>query len=255
VCEPPEPAPEEPPPPPPPTGATILWSADHEEGSLADWYYPETGEWGNYGGGEYNSGTGDSYASTSVSHTGNYSARMSILDTSLASSGTRLFRWRESRANPRAYYSAWLYFPDAIRHVDGWGWTNFFQFKSKSATRNDPILALALDYTYDAAQMYFMIEHKPPDGSSTRRYQQRSSNVPVGRWFHLEAYLEQSASGTGRMTVWQDGVQILDAPGISTRYSDGDNQWAINAYGAKLVPDDLVIYVDDAAVATERLGP
>lgn len=46
----------------------LLWSADMEEGSLADW--TSSGQ-----GGEFNSGDGDTLASRDRAHSGNWSAR------------------------------------------------------------------------------------------------------------------------------------------------------------------------------------
>jgi uncharacterized protein (TIGR03437 family) len=83
--------------PPPPT---ILWSADHEEGNMSDWYTPS-------GGGEFNSGSGVSSASTDVAHSGRYSAKATI-STPPSPSAVRLFRWAESRVQKEAYLHAEL---------------------------------------------------------------------------------------------------------------------------------------------------
>jgi hypothetical protein len=110
--------------------------------------------------------------------------------------------------------------------------------------------------------MYFMLRWKgimagPTEGEGTglKHYHQTLMDVPVGQWLHVEVYLDQSSEYTGRITVWQDGVQIYDMDNVKTKYPDGDNRWSINAYGAGISPMPFTVYVDDAAVSTSRIGP
>ena len=86
-------------------GSNLLWSADHEEGQLSDWYV-------NNGGGEFNSGNALSTASTDVAHRGRYSVKATISAPPI--SGVRLFRWAESLAHQKAYYSAWYLLPQNL---------------------------------------------------------------------------------------------------------------------------------------------
>ncbi len=46
-------------------------------------------------------------------------------------------------------------------------------------------------------------------------------NLPVKRWFRLEAFLRRSANGTGRVVVWQNGVKLWDLNGVTTKFPDG----------------------------------
>ena len=79
-------------------------------------------------------------------------------------------------------------------------------------------------------------------------------NIPVGRWWQLEVYVVKAPDATGRVTVWQDGVQVIDAPNVPTTYSD-DFQWSVDSYSRALDPSRATIYVDDAAISTSRIGP
>ncbi len=88
-----------------------------------------------------------------------------------------------------------------------------------------------------------------------RSYEQAVANLSVGRWVHIEAFLKQSDAGTGRFTVWQDGVQIFDFTGITTKYPGGRQDWSVNAYGDGINPSSVVTYIDDAAISTIRIGP
>ena len=86
------------------------------------------------------------------------------------------------------------------------------------------------------------------------RWDQDVAGVPVERWFHLEAYYRKDAGDGGRVTVWQDGVQILDLDGVRTANSD-DLGWSVDNYGAHIDPGDVLLYADDATISASRVGP
>ena len=220
----------------------ILWSADHEEGTLADWDRDD-------GGGEFNSGNGDSAVTPGFAHSGVFSVRQVIVMVGYAANGTRLFRWDEADAYPEAYYSVWYFFPQ--RYSVG-SWWNLFQFKSKSADglRNDPFWQLNV-WNRPSGEMYLY----PYNWVNSGAYPQTTADLPVGRWVHVEAFLRQSDAGAGRLTVWQDGVQIFDIEGITTKYPGGRQDWSINNYGDGISPTSVVTYVDNATISSVRVGP
>jgi hypothetical protein len=240
--------------------SSILWTADHEEGNLNDWYL-------NGGGGEFNSGNGVSQASRDFAHTGSWSAKGTI--TAPGTQAIRLFRWAESRQNPQAYYSAWYYFPKKMTSST-WG-PNIFQFKSKSdSEQSDPFwdlnvrlrsngnMYLHLNWWGELYTLYG-IEGPHQGEFGWHTYAQTLKDLPVGQWVHIEAYLRQSATFTGQLIVWQDGVEIFNQNNVKTRHpqngSWGPNDWSINNYGQDVYPSPFTIYFDDAAVSTARLGP
>jgi hypothetical protein len=220
---------------------SVFWSAGVETGDLSEWSYPGGV---NYGGGEYNSDGGSSSASTDVAHSGFRSAKL-VLDD--GAGGTRLIRWLEPREHHEAYYSAWFYFPQ--RYTVTGTWWGIFQFKSRTATQNDPFWSLYVGNRADGA-MYVYLR----DWQHKASYGQSSVNLPVGRWVHLEAFLAQSSEGAGRITVWQDGVELWDLGGISTNYAGGENHWGLTNYTDGVGGAPVTIYVDDAAVSAARLG-
>ena len=73
----------------------VLWNADMEDGSLRAWYAPETSAVGDFGGGEFTSGGGETGVSDAQAHSGRWSAKLTL---PTGSGGARLFRWREFRA-------------------------------------------------------------------------------------------------------------------------------------------------------------
>lgn len=79
--------------------------------------------------------------------------------------------------------------------------------------------------------------------------------IPVGQWVHIEAYLKKRFDNTGQLTVWQDGVKIIDVQHIRTIIGEDDRlRWSVNNYTDDIAPSDPVIYVDDAVISTERMG-
>jgi hypothetical protein len=256
----PAPSPTPPPPPPSPPAATTVWQGDMEEGTLGDWYSPSTGPSGYYGGGEYNNGNADTVASSERAHTGQYSAKASVS----GSGGTRLFRWKEPRANREAYYSAWYYFPSAFTNTS-WG-DNIFQFKSVSTSGStDPFLYVVLQNNATGGlrpEIHWWDDltvegpHKGEFGF--RKYQPLTSvQVPLGRWFKIECFLRQSKDFDGALRCTWDGTLIFDLTNIRTGYPNCsynawcvDQHWAVNNYTDGETPSPAVIYIDDPAIST-----
>ena len=257
-------------PPGSPPRSRALWSADMEERTLADWYEPSRVESlsHEHGGGEYNSRGGNSYASDEVAHSGRVSAKQ-VISTSGGSSGTRLFRWKEYRSlrvGQGLSCSAWIYLP---RPVSVAGYFNIFQFKSKTQdgayvdvffqlnifSRADGTMYLRPGWGWGAENAAFPRGPHATDGYGGKWYEPVNRiDVPVGRWFHVEAYTLPSAAYAGRTTFWQDGRLIYDFRNVKTGYANTDSengvdtQWSVNAYANGLLPRSYVQYVDDVAV-------
>lgn len=220
------------------TGRQIIWTAGMETGDLSEWADPGGRD---SGGGEFNSGGGDSWASREVAHGGEWSAKMVLSD---GVGGTRLFRWRESNARKEAYYSAWFYFPQRYVRDEWW---NIFQFKSQlSDTRNDPFWIIGVENRTDGA-MYLALR----DWIGEETFGQDAVDLPVGQWVRLECYLRQSAIRDGQLKCWQDDLLLWDLDMITTHYPDATNQWSINDYSSGVSPTPAVIYTDDASISID----
>jgi hypothetical protein len=240
----------------------VLWRADMEEGSLADWYYPEADRSGNHGGGEYNSGSGGTTASTKQARSGSWSARATL---ATGTGGTRLFRWRESRVHRVASYSAWFYFPVAER-VTG-GYWNIMQFKSRSVGGAvDPIWFLDVQTRSDGSLRPTVVWwprrlQGPRRGQSGfRRFEPRTEvRIPVGRWMHITARLRQSKGFDGVVQFWIDGQLIFGLRKVRTSFRNcrynrwcASNEWSVNNYARSLSSPNPTIYIDDAEIRRLR---
>jgi len=218
----------------------VLWSADHESGDTRNWWAPEPAhKEGHNCGGEYNSGGGVSDVVRLIAHTGRYSAVLH-LPNARNQQGVRLFRWCEPVDNRALYYSAWYFFPQQYEVRDWWA---IMQWKSPGSingkfglnVRNRP-----------SGTMFVGLGRGQDSGGGF--WSQSIVDLPVGQWVHLEVYYEKAVDTSGRVTVWQDGVRIINLPDVRTANSD-QLSWSVINYGQGIVPSEVTIYVDDAAIS------
>jgi hypothetical protein len=278
--------------------AAILWAADVEEGDLSDWYDYENDEYYS-GGGVFTTpsdpgGMGDeaawtAEASTTVAHSGSYSAEATIRDALRAENGNRavrLMRWtdkpwdRDGRYFPTsAYYSTWMYFPRRYDpgKVAPWdpgdgGWWNVFQFKSDNeAGVSNPIVVVNIALDNSLGEMVFYVSEKIYDDQVTSDHtlitheQEAPIALPTDRWFHVEAFYRRSVSGEGAFTLRQDGILLFELSDITTALTD-EVSWGIGNYTDHVQavdslnnpvgdPGTATIYFDDAVVATAPMHP
>jgi hypothetical protein len=228
------------------------WFADHETGDLSQWYLGGRG-------GELNNGGGLSTASTDVARSGRYSAKATI--SAPPTAGVRLTRFTKSV--PEGRYSAWYYFPQIYRP----SWWIIFQYKSRArdSVDPDPFWYLKVSNRPNGT-MFLVLQWWPelwPDRGvegphrgefGGKAYEQTIVDLPVHRWVHIEAYLRQSSDFTGRIMVWQDGLEIFNQNDVKTRYPFEGDDWAASSYSESISPSPATIYIDDASVSPSCAG-
>jgi hypothetical protein len=237
--------------PAPSGGPTTLWRADNETGDFSQWT-------ARAGGGVFISGSGVASISTNVAHSGSHAVQMSVVTDGVDSEAVRLFRWYEpgNPQYPDLYYSVWYYIPQIFQVTGnqvGSDYWNVFQWKSKyflgGEERTDPTWVLNVGNRPNGA-MYFYLY----DEINKRSYSQTLRNLPVGKWFHVEAFAHRATDNSGHLTFWQDGAQIFDLSGVQTSLG-GELQWSVDSYTRSLIPNTAKIYVDDAVISIRRIGP
>jgi hypothetical protein len=223
---------------------TILWSADHESGDLSAWHMGGAAS----GGGQYQS-DGQVEASRDRSRGGGgYAAKLTIDTSDRLDHTARLYR---RTANGGAYYSAWFFFSQAHAPDEWW---SIFIFRAQ----RDPN-----DVGTFVNLWNFDIE-RPDGGNLTLSFYDhlaqrftRASNappIPVGQWTHIEAYFNYAPPDATRITLWLDGQLVFDLAGLGQAPSS-NLYWSVGNGSNGLVPRVSSIYIDDAAIATGRLGP
>ncbi len=198
---------------------TTRWSADHDEGTLADWSYPGTSTADpEHLGGPFVNGGATASASTTFKRSGTHSAKLTVPAVMTGNAGARLFRWGEPRQYREAYYEAWYYFPahGQLTANPATAFWNLFQFKSRNqaATANDPFWYLDVvnpTSTTMRARLVWWGGQSPvftgphAGESGFRPYTQATPiTIPVGQWVKFRVYLKQNSAGTfdGAITVW-----------------------------------------------------
>ena len=253
---------------------SVLWLADHEEGTMFDWEFDKNPD--NNGGGIFNTGqTGEAIARISEfkPFTGAYCAEATIrnaFQSRLGKKAVRLMRWTDKpwdqggKFFPNStYYAVWM----RIDHnystrnpaSSSGGWWNVFQFKSKDETGNSqPVWVLNIGNQAPGGQMNFYLYSKqnPPNSFSAKPIKP----IPVGRWFHVEALYQKSTNGQrdGSISVWQDGELILKANNVTTVLDQGV-VWGIGNYTDHITGGkkngSATIYFDDATVSSLATHP
>ena len=260
---------------PPEARASILWSADHEEGTLSDWTYPQF----EYpGGGVLNTGGEDAEAAAVATraHSGRFSAAATIRNAIRAENGNRavrLMRWTDRPWDdhggflPRAaYYSTWMFFPQTMNpnKYEPWdpgdgGWWNVFQFKANDSNdQSQPMWTLNVDHDDRSGRMSFYLYSKY--NSPASHAAETALPIPVGEWVHVEAYYLASHVNEGRITIWQNGQRIIDVADVRTVLTDEASRpiWGIGSYTDHIAggPEagSATIFFDDCIISTRRIS-
>ena len=241
----------------------IVWSANHEEASEVEWYRPGGVS---HGGGEYNSGcagTAPLYGfgrdpSGTDQYTFSLVLTMAAPCGNLPVSGTRMFRWLESRQYPDLYYKVWYYFPSRYTLTDPispWRMVMGWKSVSTSPSRNDPFFNVNVVNRPNGNMCLALYEAKPYDPSNALGYVQTLVDLPVAQWFYIEALYKSRGDATGQVTIWQgddvNRVLLWDLQGVQTRYPDaegGTTEWAVTNYGNGTSPFPAQFAIDDAEI-------
>jgi hypothetical protein len=225
-------------------GSNVIWSTDHESGDLSDWLADS-------GGGTYSSAADGATVSKERAHSGRFSLR--LLTATAAGGGPRAGAWREGAFPKEAFYSAWYYLPRTYQTISFWTILKFeTHFTAGDLAHVDELIDVNLRAAPGGELIVYVFDHRREYLQSP--IAQPTPIVPVGRWFHLEAFYRNANDDTGRLTIWLDGGQIYD---IAQRPTGADPSvyWTPCNVTDDISPDPAEIFVDDAAIALSRVGP
>jgi hypothetical protein len=223
-------------------GASLLWTATFEPGDLSEWL-------GDGNGGTYvENVTAYPAATQAMAHRGQYAGISTI--TPAAGMPSLNYMFREQPSPRQAYYSAWYYIPPSVAVA---GWLSLSHFRcSRTNDGNNlfPIWDVNLIPRLDGS----VIAHLYNYVTQLNVEQFVPIPVPTGTWVHFEVLLLKAPDMTGHIAVWQDGVLILDNPGVITAQTDWV-QWDAGGASNNIAPSPALIYIDDAAISLTRVGP
>ena len=231
----------------PDSASVIVWKATHETGNISEWQ--QHGDFISQGQSAYFSMV------TPFSHSGKYSVSLTIDTEGQSNSGSYaayLFFW-DQLPDDAYYYSAWYYIPAGTQPQDWW---NIWQWKSTYNGNTDYSVPMYIIDVFEQTngQLALHLVHRP-DIDEKIDYRQNKKVVPTNQWFHIEAYYRKAVDQTGQVIVWQDGEELFNLTDVQTTEKDNTVYWSVNHYTDFILPNPSSIYIDDAVISTERIGP
>lgn len=210
----------------------LLWDTDFRYQNVLDDLetFPATAASAEQLSGSASTSPSDAYKSR-----GRYSRKMTIT----GNSGARLFRLVESSYTD-AIYRAKIFIPKFYLANGASQSNNVVQFKSFSVT-SDPWWGLLIRNRGGSGAMYIALYNF----RTPANFDQVIVDLPIGKEVELAVRYIQASGATGRVQVWQDGVQIFDQNNVATVYAGaaGQAQWSVNNYSDGFTPDPSDIYV------------
>jgi hypothetical protein len=224
------------------TGAagTLLFEAHHET-DLSEWT-----EGGPAVGGFY-ADDNEPVVTTERAHSGNSSVKM-VIDTGTDSQ--RVCRLYHRLAPGPAFYGAWYFIEQD--HTFEWWTTMLFKAQTDAADIDTSYNLWDIDqyrgntdYTTWAVYDHLRTEN---------RYSDSAPALPIGRWFHIEAYFAYQEGEQTELELWLDGVSFLHLTDLDPTPED-PLFWALGNGASQLVPSQSTIFIDDVTISTVRVGP
>lgn len=218
----------------------LLWWSDHESGDVSDWL----GKGGQ--GGFVLRGASRVDVVEGEARSGTHAL---LIDDQSPDQRDYPLAARNGPLPEGVYASAWYYVPVAIHPTSYW-W--FVLYRSRHAPYD-------VGAFRDEIRLSFTTR---PDGSMGSELLTEElgtvpplveREIPVGRWFHIETYLRATDGADGEFKAWQDGELTFHATGKMMETSWAE--WMTGGVVDSLEGEGSQLYIDDAAISRERLGP
>jgi hypothetical protein len=222
-------------------GSDLLWTATHETGDFSEWMQEDAGNAITFPDGN------TVEVSTETVHGGSRAAKLTISPGADGQQHNAMLQ-RFGELPREAFYSAWYYLPRSVAVRTFWV---IFKFQMQSAATGNQLYDLDLVNLPSGEMSLVLYDHRTASGVTL---DVTDPVVPVGRWFHIEAFYRNASDASGRATFWLDGraiVDIANQPMAPTSWVE----WDACSVGENLDPVPAVIFVDDAAISRTRVGP
>ncbi len=170
--------------------------------------------------------------------TGNTAAAFSV-ETDSGMSGARCVR--EGTLPTDAIYGAWFFIPEAIETRANWNLMHF-----QGSEPGDPFRYrwdVSLESGDDGGLYLYVLEFPMRE----RFTPPVPITVPIGAWFHVEFRWRRADAPDGRITLFQDGMPILDLTEIDASGFDY-GQWYVGNLADDLAPASSTLYIDDVGI-------
>jgi hypothetical protein len=180
---------------------------------------------------------------TEPHHSGRFAAAFKVIGAEMHQ--TRCVR--QGVFPESAYYGAWYFIPEALKDVEVvW---NLWHFQARD-TVDEPhydLWDINLVKGAQAGDWELEIYDRlaPPNANTYRSAEHRP--IPFGRWFHIALFLKRAADSSGKVVLYQDGVQLFEQTNLKSDVSKL-TQWYVGNWAEKATPEDSTLYVDDVSI-------
>lgn len=237
-----------------PQQRSVLWYATFEPGDLSEW---ENDKYGNVH--QENAAVAPAVTSE-LAHNGKFSGKATMGPTTGSPGMASLnYFYRTQPIALETYYGAWFYIPSTVTIRSWLSLVHFVCSTTGDGQNVVPVWDLNIWPVRDGS----LPPGTLPIGALTTHFynfltmvnadQLVVPSVPVDQWVHFEIRIRKAADATGRVTVWQDDVMLVDLQDISTFPTDWI-EWDVGGASNDLAPASASIYVDDATISEDRLG-
>ncbi len=182
---------------------------------------------------------------------GLYSVKLQVSGIDIAKRAAEINRYDDNLIE--GYYSARLMFPvlPTIETVISNGWLTIFQFIKHNENTDEYAPTWYNTIRNENGQSFLALNHHGIEYEIEPNVNELSP-LEAGKWFHIEWYYKDGVDD-GIIRVWLNDLLIWDLENVNTRGIDPAINWAINVYGVYVIPGDLIMYVDDCTISTERM--
>jgi hypothetical protein len=218
----------------------FLWWTDHETGDLSDWLGKSQQ------GGFVLPGESRVEVVEGIAHSGTHALR--ITDDSPTQRDFPLAA-RNGPLPSGVYTSAWYYVPETLHPISYW-WFVLYRSRHPPYDFGSFRDELRLSFTNRADGSMGTVLLSAELGTIQPLV---DLEVPIARWFHVETYLRATDGADGEFKAWQDGQLYFQANGKMMETSWAE--WMTGGVVDGLSTSANQLYIDDAAVSEQQLGP
>ncbi len=139
-----------------------------------------------------------------------------------------------------ATYGAWFFLPTLSTTTDNW---NLLHFQGGEPDDWHGLWDVSLGTASDQSlqlQLYDFL-------NATTRTPEVTVPIPIGSWFHVEFQLRRANTETGQVSLFQDGVLLLEVHDIVTDDTE-IGQWYLGNLAKALEPAGSTLFVDDVTL-------
>jgi hypothetical protein len=173
-------------------------------------------------------------------HSGTYAAAFTVKVG--ADGGGSQARCVEQGVFPKAaYYGAWYYVPERSQNHALW---NLLHFQGGTPAGEHGLWDVSLVNHGDGGPLYpalyDFLTGTPMDSATS---------IPIGRWFHIEAFVERANDASGQLRLLLDGSMVVELDNLKTDDTRW-GQWYVGNLANGLMPPESTVYVDDVTISS-----